>query len=72
VQSVKGVMNLAASGLQLFQDGASSALPRFLRPPFFYLVNRAMAIVDRLGSDASRDRDASVFVVRALKNGAPS
>jgi SAM-dependent methyltransferase len=72
VQSVKGVMNLAASGLQLFQDGASSALPRFLRPPFFYLMNRAMAIVDRLGSDASRDRDASVFVVRALKNGAPS
>jgi hypothetical protein len=31
-----------------------------------------MAIVDRLGSDASRDRDASVFIVRALKNGAPS
>lgn len=72
VQSVKGVMNLAASGLQLFQDGVSGALPRFIRPPFFYLVNRAMALVDALGSDASRDRDASVFIVRAQKRGQPN
>jgi SAM-dependent methyltransferase len=70
VESAKGVMNLAASGLQLFQDGTSAALPRLLQPVFFYLMNRTMAIVDRLGSDASRDRDASVFVVRARKNGA--
>ncbi len=71
VQSVKGVMNLAASGLQLFQDGVSGALPRFIRPPFFYLVNRAMALVDVLGSDASRDRDACVYIVRAQKSGQP-
>lgn len=68
-QSVKGVMNLAACGLQLFQDGVSAALPRFLQPPFFYLMNRAMAMVDRLGSAASRDRDACVFVVLAQKRG---
>jgi hypothetical protein len=68
VQSVKGVMNLAASGLQLFQDGVSAALPRFVQPPFFYCMNRAMAIVDRLGSDASRDRDACVFIVLAQKH----
>jgi SAM-dependent methyltransferase len=72
VQSIRGVMNLATAGLQLFQDGVSPALPRLLHPAFFYVMNRAMAIVDRLGSDASRDRDASVFIVRALKNGAPS
>jgi SAM-dependent methyltransferase len=69
VQSVRGVMNLAATGLQLFQDGVSAGLPRALRPPFIYLVNRAMALVDRLGSDASRDRDTCVFVVRAMKPG---
>jgi SAM-dependent methyltransferase len=69
VRSVKGVMNLAACGLQLFQDGVSAALPRPLQPAFHYLLNRAMAIVDRLGSDASRDRDAAVFVVRAQKRG---
>ena len=70
VQSVRGVVHLAAAGLQLFQDGISAALPRLVRPSFFYLMNRAMAILDRLGSAASRDRDASVFIVRALKNGA--
>jgi SAM-dependent methyltransferase len=69
VQSVNGVMNLAAVGLQLFQDGLSGALPRFVRLPFVYLMNRAMAIVDRMGSDASRNRDACVFIVRALKSG---
>ena len=67
VQSVKGVMNLASTGLQLFQDGVVSAVPRLLRPVFCYLVNRTMALVDRLGSDASRDRDAAVFIVRAVK-----
>jgi len=69
VQSVKGVMNLASSGLQLFQDGVSAALPRLLRPPFHYCMNRSMALVDHLGSDASRDREAGVFIVRALKRG---
>jgi SAM-dependent methyltransferase len=70
VQSVGGVMNLAASGLQLFQDGVAAALPNFLQPPLFYILNRAMALVDWLGSDASRDRDACVFIVRAIKRGA--
>lgn len=69
VQALKGVMNLAACGLQLFQDGVSSALPRFLQPAFFFLANRAIAIVDCLGSENSRDRDAGVFIVRALKRG---
>ncbi|MDH4094678.1 MAG: class I SAM-dependent methyltransferase [Betaproteobacteria bacterium] len=67
VQSVCGVMNLAASGLQLFQDGVAAALPAALRPAFHFAMNRAMWLVDRLGSDASRDRDAGVFIVRASK-----
>ena len=67
VHSVRGVMNLAASGLQLFQDGVAAALPGALRPPFHFAMNRAMWLVDRLGSDASRDRDAGVFILRASK-----
>ena len=67
VASLAGVMNLAACGLQLFQDGVSPALPHLLRPAFHFTMNRAMAIVDHLGSDASRARDAGVFVVRAAK-----
>ena len=72
VQSVRGVMNLAASGLQLFQDGVSGGVPRLLRPLFFYALNRTMAVVDRLGSEESRNRDASVFVVKAIKTGIAS
>lgn len=67
VVSVSGVMNLAASGLQLLQDGVRRAIPKPLRPPFFFLMNRAMALVDRIGGDDARDRDASVFVVHARK-----
>jgi SAM-dependent methyltransferase len=67
VQSVRGVMNLAASGLQLFQDGVAAAVPGVLRPSFHFVMNRAMWLVDRLGSDASRSRDAGVFIVRAVK-----
>lgn len=67
VQSVRGVMNLAASGLQLFQDGVAAALPGVLRLPFHFVMNRAMWLVDRLGSNAARDRDAGVFIVRARK-----
>lgn len=67
VLSLTGVMNLASCGLQLFQDGVSAAVPGLLRPAFHYVMNRAMALVDRLGSDASRGRDAGVFLVRAQK-----
>jgi SAM-dependent methyltransferase len=67
IEFVRGVMNLSASGLQLFQDGFSAHLPRLLRPLFFWLNNRLMAIMDKLGSAEARNRDASVFVVRAIR-----
>jgi SAM-dependent methyltransferase len=67
IAHIRGVMNLSASGLQLFQDGFSAHLPRLLRPLFFWLNNRVMAIMDKLGSAESRNRDAGVFVVRAIR-----
>lgn len=72
VRSVTGVMNLAAAGLQLFQDGVSGRVPRLLRPPFYFMMNRAMALVDRLGGQRGRDRDASVYVVLAERTARPS
>ena len=68
IEQIRGVMNLAASGLQLFQDGVSAHIPRPLRPLFIWLNNRVMAVVDKLGSAESRNRDACVFVIRAIKN----
>jgi SAM-dependent methyltransferase len=67
IEHIRGIMNLAASGLQLFQDGVSSRIPSPLRPLFFFLINRAMAIVDKLGGAEARNRDACVFVIRAIK-----
>lgn len=67
IEHIRGIMNLAASGLQLFQDGSSAYIPRFLRPLFFWLNNRIIAIVDKLGSAESRNSDAGVFVIRAIK-----
>lgn len=67
IEHIRGVMNLAASGLQLFQDGVSAHIPRLLRHLFIWLNNRLMAILDKLGSADSRNRDAGVFVIRAIK-----
>ena len=67
IEHIRGVMNLAASGLQLFQDGVSARIPSRLRPLFFWLINRAMAIVDKIGGAEARNRDACVFVIRAIK-----
>jgi SAM-dependent methyltransferase len=67
VESVRSVMNLAAAGLQLFQDGLAGSIPQLLRPIFFYTVQRVVGLLDRLGSDEARTRDACLFVVRASK-----
>jgi SAM-dependent methyltransferase len=67
VVRLRGVMNLAAAGLQLFQDGTMARVPRPFRPAWVWLNNRLMAIVDGLGSAASRDRDAGTFIVQAIK-----
>jgi SAM-dependent methyltransferase len=68
VQRIRGVVNLAASGLQLFHDGVAWHLPLPLRMPFSWLLNRAMAAADAVGSPEERDRDAGVFLVRATKS----
>ncbi|HEX4872523.1 MAG TPA: class I SAM-dependent methyltransferase [Nevskiaceae bacterium] len=65
VDSVQGVMGLAACGLQFFQDGLRLRLPRRLRAPFCYGMQKLVALADRLDTAASRERDALVYVVQA-------
>jgi SAM-dependent methyltransferase len=67
IQHIRGVMNLATSGLQLFQDGLSASIPSLLCPLFYWLINRIMVLVDKIGDPESRNRDACVFVIRAMK-----
>ena len=67
IESVRGVMNLASTGLQLFQDGFAGSVPSPLLPIFLYVVQRLIGLLDRLGGDKARNRDACLFVVRAIK-----
>jgi O-methyltransferase len=67
VVRMRGVMGLAAMGVQLLQDGIVSKLPRLLQAPFCLLMQTAAAAADRLHSQAERSHDACVFVVVAVK-----
>lgn len=63
-----GIMGLAASAIQLFQDAIVFKLPKFMVPPFALLFQTLILLFDNLNSKKQRDRDASVYVVIALKN----
>lgn len=61
VQRFEGVMGLGASGLQLFQDAVYGRLPRRLRAPFALVLQRLIALVDRLERRESKRKNALVF-----------
>jgi SAM-dependent methyltransferase len=59
-----GIVGLAASGLQLFQDGIQWKIPRFLRPVLSVIILLMQKIVD---NHSLTYRDAAVFLVIAKK-----
>jgi SAM-dependent methyltransferase len=63
----EGVMGLAATGLQLFQDGAVAGIPRRLRRPFAFVMQTLIGWADRRQSDESRRQNALVFALVAVK-----
>jgi len=67
VTSFFGIMGLAASGLQLFQDGICLKLPKFLVPPFALVMQALIGLFNKINSQPQRDRDASIYVVVAQK-----
>lgn len=67
VTRLEGVFGLAATGLQLFQDALHWRLPRLLGTLLAILMQPLIALADRMQSQASRDLNASVFVVLARK-----
>lgn len=62
-----GIMGLAASGLQLFQDGLIFKMPVFMRPVFSYLMQGLIMLFDRVSSQAQKDRDGAIYVILAKK-----
>jgi len=67
VRSFHGIMGLAASGLQLLQDAIINKLPKFLVPPFAFVMQLKIRLFNKMNSQPQRDRDASLYVVIAQK-----
>jgi SAM-dependent methyltransferase len=67
ISSFYGILGLAASGLQLFQDGISLKLPKFLVPVFALFTQLLIRLVNKINSQAQRDRDAALYVIVAQK-----
>jgi len=67
ITSFFGIMGLAASGLQLFQDAIISKLPKFLIPPFALVMQGLIALFNRINTQEQRNRDASLYIVLAQK-----
>lgn len=67
IQSFFGIMGLAASGIQLFQDAIINKVPKFLVAPISLVMQSLVIIFDSIHSQQQRDRDASLYVVVAKK-----
>ncbi|MBC7914680.1 MAG: class I SAM-dependent methyltransferase [Pyrinomonadaceae bacterium] len=67
ISSFFGIMGLAASGIQLFQDAIINKLPKFMIPPIALIMQALIALFDKIHSQAQRNRDASLYIVIATK-----
>jgi SAM-dependent methyltransferase len=61
-----GIMGLAASGIQLFQDAICNKLT-MLKPPIALIMQSLILLFDKWNSQPQRDRDASLYIVLAQK-----
>jgi SAM-dependent methyltransferase len=62
-----GIIGLAASGIQLLQDGICAKLPKFLLPPVGLVMQGLICLFNLINSQPQRDRDGAIYVVLAQK-----
>ncbi|MBD3748340.1 MAG: class I SAM-dependent methyltransferase [Sphingobacteriales bacterium] len=67
INSFHGILGLAASGLQLFQDGIVLKLHKILIPIFALMMQFLIRLVNKLNSQEQRNRDGAVYVIVAQK-----
>jgi SAM-dependent methyltransferase len=67
ISTFHGIMGLAASGIQLFQDAICNKMPKALKPPIALVMQSFIRLFDKMNSQQQRDRDASLYVVIAQK-----
>ena len=71
IVTFQGVMGLAPTGLQLFQDATLAGLPRVFWRPYCLVMQVAIALFDRMHSERSKQLNALVYIVRAEKPANP-
>jgi SAM-dependent methyltransferase len=64
-----GLMGLAPTSVQLFQDACLPKVPAGLRSMFSWFMQTAVILLDKLHSPSARAREACVFVAVARKTG---
>ena len=67
VVETRGALGLMAAAVFLFMWGTCVRLPAFIRHPYVIVFQALIAIADRLSSEASKQHDALVIGVRAVK-----
>jgi SAM-dependent methyltransferase len=67
VVSSTGIMGLASTGLQFFQEAITPSLPRILKVMLVIIMQCLILIADKFSSVEHRNKDASVFVLVARK-----
>lgn len=67
IYSFFGIMGLAASGLQLFQDAIINKLPKFVIPVVAFFFQILIRLFDKIHTQQQRNRDASLYIVIAQK-----
>ena len=67
INSFYGILGLAASGLQLLQDGVVLKLPKLLIPPVALVMQILIGVFNKINSQTQRNRDAALYVVVAQK-----
>jgi SAM-dependent methyltransferase len=67
VRRVRGVLNVGAAGLQLFQDYLISRLPARFGAITAVVMQRLVGLVDQVPARADEDNDAVVFLIVARR-----
>lgn len=67
VTEARGVLGLAAAGLQLFQDAVQGHVPRIFRRAFFFVMQGLIYLFDRRQADQQRVDNGLVIAVRAVR-----
>ena len=64
----EGIMGLAATSIQLFQDASISKVPKPIKPLFAYSSQLLISFIDKLYPPMKRDLDACLYVLVAKNN----